>query len=97
MSASIMSSHFESRSEQNQRTLFTALAEVADESLIPALEALLHRGGWFARRTLQRTAAARTLQKIGGEQALAALEAGLQSRSEAVRSACLDAIDMKAA
>ncbi|MBI1796040.1 MAG: HEAT repeat domain-containing protein [Candidatus Eisenbacteria bacterium] len=88
---------FESRSEENQRTLFGALAEVADEHAVPALEALLHKGGWFARRTLQRVAAARTLERIGGEKALAALETGLRSRSEAVRSACLDAMGTKAA
>jgi HEAT repeat protein len=88
---------FESRSEENQRTLFGALGEVADESAVPALEALLHKGGWFARRTLQRTCAARTLQRLGGERAIAALETGLQSRSEAVRAACLDAIAARAA
>jgi hypothetical protein len=86
---------FESRSEGNQRTLFNALAEVADDSSVPALEALLHKGGWFARRTLQRVAAARTLQRIGSEKALSALEAGLHSRSEIVRSACLDAMNTR--
>jgi hypothetical protein len=83
---------FESRSEENQRTLFSALGEVADDRTVPAVEALLHKGGWFARRTLQRVAAARTLQRIGTPMALSALEAGLRSRSEAVRSACLDAM-----
>jgi HEAT repeat protein len=86
---------FESRSEENQRTLFAALSEVASDDSIPALEALLHRGGWFARRTFQRTAAARTLQRIGSEKATAALQAGLRSRSEAVRQACLEAITMR--
>jgi hypothetical protein len=86
---------FESRSEENQRALFGALAEVATDDSVPALEALLHRGGWFARRTLQRTAAARTLQRLGTEKATAALQAGLRSRSEAVRQACLEAFTMK--
>lgn len=88
---------FESRSEENQRTLFAALGEVADDGAVPALELMLHKGGWFARRTLQRMAAARTLQKIGTARAIATLEAGLRSRSEAVRSACLDAIGSRAA
>jgi hypothetical protein len=88
---------FESRSEENQRTLFSALAEVADDSAVPALEALLNKGGWFARRTLQRVAAARTLQRIGTDRAHAVLEAGLRSRSEAVRGACLDAMGARAA
>jgi HEAT repeat protein len=86
---------FEARSESSRRAMFTALAEVADDASVPALEAVLHRGGWFARRTLERTAAARTLQRIGSERALAALEAGLRARSEAVRAACLDAMSSK--
>ena len=88
---------FESRSEDNQRTLFGALAEVADDEAVPTLETLLHKGGWFARRTLQRSAAARTLQRLGTARAHAALEAGLHSRSEVVRAACLDAMTLKAA
>ena len=83
---------FDSRSEDNQRTLFNALAEVADDGAIPALKLLLHKGGWFARRTLERTAAARTLQRLGSEAAEAALAEGLRSRSEAVRVACQEAL-----
>jgi HEAT repeat protein len=86
---------FESRPEAIRRSLFGALAEVADDAAVPALEALLHRGGWFARRTLERVAAARVLQKIGTEKALAALEAGLRSRNDAVRAAALDALDAR--
>lgn len=82
---------FESRSEENQRALFGALAEHADDAAVPALELLLHKGGWFARRSFERTAAARTLQRIGTPLAQAALDAGLRSRSEAVRHACLEA------
>jgi len=86
---------FESRSDEIQRALFAALGEVADNSAVPALALLLHKGGWFARRTMQRLAAARTLQRIGTEQALAALDAGLHSRSEAVRSAVYEAINAR--
>jgi hypothetical protein len=86
---------FESRTEDNQRTLFSALADVATDDVVPALEALLHKGGWFARRTLQRVATARTLARMGTEKSQAALEAGLQSRSEAVRSVCLDAMSAR--
>jgi HEAT repeat protein len=82
---------FESRSEDNQRALFGALAENADDAAVPTLELLLHKGGWFARRSFERTAAARTLQRIGTPLARAAIEAGLRSRSEAVRQACLEA------
>jgi HEAT repeat protein len=88
---------FESRSEDNQRALIGALGEVADDGVVSTLEALLHKGGWFARRTIQRTAAAHTLQRLGTPRALAALEAGLRSRSEAVRAACLEAVSRRAA
>jgi len=88
----IMSPDFESRSENNRRALFNALAEVAGDDAVPALELLLHKGGWFTRRTLERTAAARTLARIGTDKAHAVLDAGLRSRSDAVRAACLEAM-----
>jgi len=83
---------FESRHEGNQRALLTALGEVADDRVVPHLETLLHRGGWLARHTFQRVAVARTLRRIGTPAALAALEAGVRSRSEPVRAACLEAL-----
>ena len=88
---------FEVRSEENQRALFHALAEVAADESVTALEALITRGGWFARRTLTRTAAARTLARIRTPRAMAVLDAGLRSRSEVVRAACLEAINMRVA
>ena len=86
---------FYARAEENQRSLFNALAELGDDEIVPNLEVLLHKGGWFARPSLERTAAARTLQRIGTDAAHAALEAGLSSRSEAVRHACMDAMNMR--
>ena len=88
----ITSPDFESRSENNRRALFNALAEVAGDEAVPTLEELLHKGGWFARRTLERIAAARTLARIGTDKAHAVLDAGLRSRSDAVRAACLEAM-----
>jgi len=61
------------------------------------LEAHLLRGGWFARRSLERSAAARALEHIGTPSALGVLETGLRARSEAVRSACMDAMSQKGA
>jgi hypothetical protein len=88
----IESPDFESRDENNQRSLFAALGDIADNSVVPALEALMHKGGWFARRTFQRVATARTLRRIGTPEAMAALEAGVRARNEAVRAACLEAL-----
>jgi len=90
--ALIESPDFESRDEDNQRTLFGALGDIAGDPAVPALEALLHQGGWFARRTFLRVATARTLRQIGTPDAMAALEAGVSARSEAVRAACLEAL-----
>ena len=90
--AFIESPDFESRDEDNQRTLFGALGDIAGDPAVPALEALLHKGGWFARNTFRRVAAARTLRQIGTPDAMAALEAGVSARSEAVRAACLEAL-----
>ncbi len=86
---------FEARDEAAQRALFGALGDVADEDDVPALEALLYKGGWFARRSVQRVAAARTLHRIGTEKAMAVLEAGLRARPEAVRAACLEALGQR--
>jgi HEAT repeat protein len=88
---------FARRSPDSQRSLFNALADCGDDEVVPSLETLLHKGGWFAQPTLERTAAARTLARIGTEAALAALETGLRAHREAVRNACLEALNMKAA
>jgi HEAT repeat protein len=88
---------FVSRSEENKRALFTALAEVAGDESVPTLERLLNEGGWFARRTVERIATARTLRRIGTDKALTALEVGLRSKSEAVRAVCLDAMNLRMA
>jgi HEAT repeat protein len=95
--AHIQKPDFASRSEENKRALFTALAEVAGDESVPALERLLNEGGWFARRTVERIATARTLRRIGSEKALGALEVGLRSKSEAVRSVCLEAMSRRMA
>jgi HEAT repeat protein len=86
---------FESRGEDIQRAFFQALAEVAGDEVVPALETLLNRGGWFARRSFSRMAAARTLQRIGTPAAQAVLASGLKSRAAAVRSACQEALQAK--
>jgi hypothetical protein len=88
---------FEMRPEGSRRALFGALGEVAGDEAVPALEIQLLKGGWFARRSFERTAAARALERIGTPKAVAVLEAGLRARSEAVRSACMDAMSQKGA
>ena len=93
----ITASDFESRPEPLQRALFGALAEVAGDTAVPALEELLHRGGWFARRSFARTAAARMLARIGTAAAHDALERALRARADAVRLAAVEALAMRSA
>ncbi len=89
--ARIAAPGFESRSGDSQRALLNALAEVADDSVVPALTAMLQRTGWLARRTAARVGAARTLLRMATPAALAAVEAGLRSRNRLVREACIEA------
>jgi hypothetical protein len=89
--------NFESRRDAHQRLLFTAIAEMGDDSVVATLQALVEKGGWFARPTPQRLAAAQALFKIGTAGAMEVLEQGVRSSHEAVRQACLDALSGKPA
>jgi HEAT repeat protein len=93
----VQAPNFESRGDDHQRMIFNALAEMGDDSVVPTLAGLVRKGGWFARMTPQRLAAAQALFKIGTEQALAVLEEGMRSSHEAVRQACIEAMAAKGA
>jgi HEAT repeat protein len=89
---------FEHRGEDVQRALFHALAEVAEDSAVPALDRILNRvGGFMKKRTFTQLAAAEALKRIGTPAARAVLEAGIGSKHAAVRSACGDVLQRKAA
>jgi hypothetical protein len=83
---------FEARPDEVKSALVGALGEAAAEVVVPVLEQVLLKGGWFARRTAERTAAALALARIGTPAALAIIQEGLQSRSEAIRVSCQDAL-----
>lgn len=93
----IAASDFDARHEDAQRALLSALGEIAGDDLVEPLAEILNGGGWFARVTTRRLGVARMLQKIGTEKALAVLDEGLRSKSEAVRAAVLDAIAARSA
>jgi HEAT repeat protein len=79
----------EELTEENQRAFLGALGDIAEDDDVPDLERLLMKdGGWFARRTLWRDAAARILHRLGTPRARTVLEAGLRSRTEAIRLTC---------
>jgi hypothetical protein len=88
---------FEGRPEEIRHAFFEALAGSGGDTVVPALEQMLLAGGWFARASWQRSAAAAALARIGTHAAQKALDRGLKHASEAVRSACRDARERKAA
>jgi hypothetical protein len=90
--ARVKSPDFESRPEELRIALLSALADVASDQALPALEELLLRGGWFARRSAERTAVARAIVRLGTPAARAVLEQGVRHRSEIVREACDEAL-----
>lgn len=77
------------------RSYVHALEDWVDESHVPLLAGLVERGGWLATPSPVRSAAAKMLQRIGSEDATRALEAGLRSKHEPVRAACLEAMNGK--
>jgi len=83
---------FEERPEEHRIALLSALADVAGDQALPALEEILLRGGWFARRSAERAAAARAIARLGTAAAWIVLEEGVRHRSEAVREACDEAM-----
>ena len=90
--ARIQATEFEARPEEQKIALIAAYADAALEQAIAPLEEILNHGGWFARRTPERTAAARALARIGTPVTKLVLQVGLRHRSEAVREACHDAL-----
>jgi HEAT repeat protein len=79
---------FDDRPEEERRTLFQGLSDVGDQQVVPFLEAQLTQGGWFARPSWRRSAAAHALQRIGDPEAAAVLARGRNSTIDAVRAAC---------
>lgn len=86
---------FESRPDEVKVALVAALGEAAGEGVVPVLEEMLNRGGWFARRAAERTAAAQALVRLGTPAALEIVQAGLAARAEAIRLSCQDALARK--
>lgn len=86
---------FESRPDEVKFALVSALGDAGGGEAVKVLEQVLQKGGWFARRTPERTAAALALARIGSPAAIDVLQAGLRSRSEAIRASCQEALARK--
>ena len=93
--ARVQAAAFTHRPEEQKIALLFALADVGGSKAIPTLEELLLQGGWFARRTPERSAAARALARTGTGEARKVLERGQRHRNDAVREACDEALTQR--
>jgi HEAT repeat protein len=90
--AQLQDAGFGERPAEEQRAVLSTIAAVADDDAVPALEAELNKGGWFAKTSDQhRQAVARCLARLATPAAVQALAAGRRSRNASVRKACEDA------
>jgi HEAT repeat protein len=90
--ARVLSPAFATRAEEHRLALITALPDLAGEAAVPALTLCLHEGGWFARPSAERNAAAVALQQLHTPAARTVLEQGRRHRASAVREACERAV-----
>ena len=86
--ARVISPSFTTRSEEQRVALISALPDLAGDDAIPALTQCLHEGGWFARPSAERNAAARALRQLDTPAARSLLAQGARHRASAVRDAC---------
>ncbi len=89
----LLDADFRERPIEERRAVYSALARVAGEEVLPRLEAELHESRWFsADLESHRQAVARCIARIGGSAAREILQQGLRSRNRRVRSACESAL-----
>ncbi len=92
IAAAVEAPSFGARSDDARRALIVALTEIRGDQAVATLDGLLVKGGWFARRSLERDTAAHCLAQLGTPAALAALEEARRSRNEAIRGAATRAL-----
>ncbi len=90
----VQSKEFPKREPSEIKAFFDAIGMVGSNDAIPILRQLLERKGWFSRGKVDaiRVGAANALAMIGTPEAKAILEEGINSKDEAVKEACLQAI-----
>ncbi len=94
----IVQDKFLLRPVEERRAIYAAIASTAGDEVVAELELALNSGNWFDReQEVHRHAVARCLARIGTPKALAALEAGAQSRRAPVRQACTSALESRKA
>jgi HEAT repeat protein len=93
----IEAADFEQRPEEIRRTLFQTLADIADTSVVPALEAFVMEGGWFARANWRRSAAGQTLLRMAIPEAQAAVARARAHHNDVIRAVCGESSSRSAA
>ena len=84
---------FEQRPNDEKRAIYSAIAVVGTDDVLPDLEAELAKGTWLARGVdTHRQAVARCVARIGTPRARALLERGAESKRAQVRAVCAEAL-----
>jgi len=90
----VQSKEFYKREPVEIKAFFNGIGMVGSNEVVPVLQDLLERKGWFGRGKTDeiRIGAARALAMIGTAEAIAILEEGNDSKDETLRDACTQAL-----
>jgi hypothetical protein len=90
----VQSKEFYKREPVEIRAFFNGIGMVGSDEVVPVLQDLLERKSWFGRGKTDeiRMGAAHALAMIGTPDAKAILEEGIDSKDEALRDACTQAL-----
>jgi hypothetical protein len=96
VTAFLAQERFLQRPAEERRAIYAAIASTGGDEIVADLEAALHGGNWFDReQEVHRHAVARCLARIGTPRAIAALQAGAESRRAPIRQACTNALQAR--
>jgi len=98
VTAFIAQERFLQRSVEERRAIYAAIASTGGDEVVGELDEAMNSGNWFDReQEVHRHAVARCLARIGTPKAIAALQAGAQSKRAPVRQACAAALQSRKA
>jgi HEAT repeat protein len=95
----VQSKDFQKKEPVEIKAFFEAIGMIGASESVPVLQQLVDRKGWFSRGKLDdvRLGAIQALAAIGTPEAVAILDAGRNSKDEALREACGKALKSKGA
>jgi HEAT repeat protein len=90
----VQSKDFYKREPVEIKAFFNGIGMVGSNEVVPVLQELLERKGWFSRGKTDeiRIGAANALAMVGTDDAKAILEEGKNSKDEIIRDACAQAL-----